>query len=958
MAFLSLSMLGGFVATLDGKPVSGYNSNKVRALLAYLAVETGRPHRRETLATMLWPDSSERYARTNLRNALANLRKVLHDDDPDEPFILVTRDALQFNRASNTHNDVSEFNSLMNSEHLTVQQLQHAVDLYQGSFLQGFTIKDSLAFDDWTFIMQERLHRKAISALQALSKHYEQQGDYDQACEFARRQVEIESWNEETHRNLMRLLAISGQRGAALKQYDICRQMLDTELGVTPSRETTELFEQIRDGRLNVVAVRKASEPAVPSKSRHNLPVQLTPFLGRAPEMTAIAGLLQDTACRLLTLIGPGGCGKTRLAIETGIESVDRYRHGVYWISLAPIQSTNAIISTLANALDITFQPAINPRQQICNYLRNKHMLLIFDNFEHLLLPSIDHTGSKEEDAVDLILDILTSAPDVQIIVTSRTVLNIQGEVLYAVTGLEVPESTLASTDDIGLTVDTSQYTALQLFEISARRISFDFTLSAENLLDVVRICRLVDGMPLGILMAAGWVRILTPAEIAKQILNSLDFLTSDIRDLPKRQRSMRSVLNQSWKLLSTREREIMLAISVFKGPTSRTAIQAVTGATLWELSSLKNKSLLTIDENGYYEVHELVRHYAGEKLAQLHAIDAAVRNRYSTYYTTALTQWAEEIRGPEQETALWDMSRELENIYQVWVWNLDHGIYHKLYKVTSGLIYFFMYYGRLSDGLQWYRLAVERIEGFINYQKIDMYVRCNPADVRVYALILAHYVLADYWMNGRSDRTSQYIVKGRLLLDKLKAAGHDIRQDKVDFVFSTVDACEGPILDMLMQSLDTCQTLRNRWGIAQALHELGWVYWTIGDFQKSEQMFQQGLIIARDLGTPRLIVAFLKSLAYMAWESGRYTLTRQLCEEELTKRQALSKHTGMVSMFESMAHITLHQGNLVKAVDYANACISMSKETNFIFHTQVGLRRLGIALMASGDYEQALMNL
>jgi len=253
MAHLTIALLGPYEVKLDGMPVTSFVSSKVRALLAYLAVEADHPHRRETLAGLLWPDYAERSARTNLRNAISNLRTAIGDREAEPPYLHITRETVQFNETSDQQVDVrtlAEALEVEGADEGTIHRLEEAVALYRGSFLDGFSLDDSPAYDDWAYLVRERMARQVLAALQRLAAYHEGRGEYRQACEHAWRQVELEPWQEEAHRELMRLLALSGRRSAALAQYEACRRALREELDVEPGEDTTRLYERIRDGEL------------------------------------------------------------------------------------------------------------------------------------------------------------------------------------------------------------------------------------------------------------------------------------------------------------------------------------------------------------------------------------------------------------------------------------------------------------------------------------------------------------------------------------------------------------------------------------------------------------------------------------------------------------------------------------------------------------------------------------
>jgi adenylate cyclase len=322
MARLSLSFLGPFQVTLDGQPVTSFKSNKVRALLAYLAVEADRPHRREVLAGLLWPDWPDRDALSNLRNALSNLRRVIGDRTADPPFLLISRASLQFNVSSDHWLDVAALAEANDLQDLS--ELEMAIARQRGSFLEGFSLGDSAAFEEWALFTRERLARRTSSALHQLAATYEQRGEYERAVAFARRQLELEPWDEDAHQQLMRALALGGQRSGALAQYENCRRMLAEELGVEPAPGTTQLYEQIKDGRPGAPApVPRAPDLfAAPPRFLEEgeaTKVERPVFVARERELAQLDSLL-DLALsgqgRVVFVTGETGSGKTALIQE------------------------------------------------------------------------------------------------------------------------------------------------------------------------------------------------------------------------------------------------------------------------------------------------------------------------------------------------------------------------------------------------------------------------------------------------------------------------------------------------------------------------------------------------------------------------------------------------------------------------------------------------------------------
>jgi DNA-binding SARP family transcriptional activator len=325
MARLAMSLLGPLEVRLDGAPVSGFESNRVRALLAYLAVEADRPHHRQVLAGLLWPDWPNRTARTYLRNALSNLRHVIGDHGATPPFLLIAPRTLQFNTASDYWLDVTAFEGKVGTAHAATparQQLGHAVALYHGDFLEGFALKDSPAFEDWSLMIRERLQRHILTALSQLAGYYEGRGEYARAADCAWRQVELAPWQEEGHQQLMRLLALGGQRSAALAQYETCRRLLREELGVDPAAETTALFEGIKAGTLAISIRAPSPSPELPAFLKEVLkePASDRPvFVARQRELARLDGYLAAILGghgRVVFVTGGAGRGKTALIEE------------------------------------------------------------------------------------------------------------------------------------------------------------------------------------------------------------------------------------------------------------------------------------------------------------------------------------------------------------------------------------------------------------------------------------------------------------------------------------------------------------------------------------------------------------------------------------------------------------------------------------------------------------------
>ena len=489
MAKLQLSFLGTFHVTLDGQTVTGFESGKVRALLAYLATQPESAHSRSVLTGLLWPEQSEDVARANLRQALSNLRRALGDQDSQPPFLLISRETVQFNAAADSWLDVVAFNALLETCNRHVHRraelctpcsrwLTEAVGLYRGPFLAGLFVHDSVSLEEWIILQREILQRKVLQALYQLAAYHERRGAYNEAYNFALRQVELDPWREEAHRQIMRVLVLRGERTAALAQYEVCRKVLEEGLGVVPAEETTALYQQIRSAQDDTPL--RPDQLALPSTHPHNLPPQPTPFIGREQELAEVARLIEEQEYRLISLVGQGGSGKTRIALQVASEEIESFRDGVRFVSLAPVHSSGYLVSTIGAPLGISFSGQKDERTQLLDELREKEMLLVLDNFEHLL----------DAVAVNLLTAILQQAAGVTILTTARERLNMQGEWVVAVEGLPCPE--------VGGSELPERFPAVQLFLQSARRVNSRFTPTIEEEAAVVRICRMVWRVAVG----------------------------------------------------------------------------------------------------------------------------------------------------------------------------------------------------------------------------------------------------------------------------------------------------------------------------------------------------------------------------------------------------------------------------------------------------------------------------
>ena len=528
---LRINLLGKPEVWLDDTLLTNFSTAKTEALLYYLAA-SGQMHSRESLAGMLWSEMPEANARRNLTKSLSVLRRLL------EPFLLIEAKRVGFAPDATLDLDVTEFETAVSNASPTSK----ATQLYRDDFLAGFFVKDALAFEAWQLTQREKLRQLAIEALEKMTAQAAAEGDYDTSIATCRRLLELDPWRESTHRQLMRLLSQNGQLAAALTQYENCRQLLADELGVDPTPETTTLYEQIQTAR--------AGRP-------NNLPAATTAFVGRQDEVSQISQMLLKPDCRLVTLAGIGGIGKTRLALAVG-HSLNQLPglHFLNGITFVPLQSVetaaiatetmttaDAIATAVAQTLNLYLPGRRSPAAEVAEYFEPEAQLLILDNFEQLV------------DGANWLAELLQRCPQLKLLVTSREPLNLAAEWRIALTGLPLPDDTHSP----------EQFAAVQLFLQAARQARPDFALTPQNSPHVVQLCQLVMGLPLAIKLAASWLRIMPAEQLTAELKQNLDILSTKMRDVPERQRSMRAVFDSTWEMLQQEEQTVLMGLSIFR---------------------------------------------------------------------------------------------------------------------------------------------------------------------------------------------------------------------------------------------------------------------------------------------------------------------------------------------------------------------------------------------------------
>lgn len=743
---ITIQLLGTPRVLIDGVAVR-VQRRKAVALLAYLAATPG-PQSRESLAALLWPDSDTARALAYLRTAIWALNKTLGPD-----WATVEADALALNPDA-AEVDLAHFATLADScsdgadavppQHCA-EGLARAASLYRDDFMAGFSLADSRSFDDWQGYLRESLRGQLGTVLERLVSALADTGQYNAAISHARRWVALDPLHEPAHRALMRLYAWSGQMSAALRQFHEVERVLRDELDVPVAPETANLHARIQARDLPTpgrAAPLRASRrtTSVPRVDRDRTPDgrRTASFIGREAELAEIERLLADPACHLLTLIGPGGAGKTRLAGQAAqrLRAGDRYPDGVYFVPLAPITSPEYLIDAITQQIPfLDGHDLPDAKARLIQSLKGRRVLLVLDNFEHLM------------DAAPVLGDLLLHLPELKILVTSRERLNLQAEWLLETGGLPVP----ASTDD----PRWREAESVQLFVLRARRARPDFALSDADGPALLDICQMVDGMPLGIELAAIWVQMLTLPEIADEIHRDLDFLATEMQDLPPRHRSLRAVFEHSWRRLRPDEQHHFSRLSLFVGPFTLDAARQVTGVSLPVLLSLVNRSLMRRRPDTRFEVHELLRQYAEEKLTEADHRDAYAD--YCRYHADLLADQLPRLKGWAVRDGLEAIFDSLDNLRKAWALAVENDWWPLVRRMVAPLWWYYTIRSRYQEKMMMMRYASERL----SRQAID-------DDLRgLLALILAVQAHGDQHV-GHRQAVQQQAEHIEALLDRL----------------------------------------------------------------------------------------------------------------------------------------------------------------------------------------------
>lgn len=933
MARLSIRSLGPFQVTLDGLVVEGFHSDKVRALLVYLAMEPDRPHRREALAGLLWPGYPERSARHSLSQALHGLRQVLSQELAGD-LLDVTSQAIRWRSDERCQVDAE---ALLNCADICQQQdpaaanqddryastLEDGIDRYAGPFMEGFSLADSAAFEDWLVAQRDACRNAAIEALAWLAAHHEALGEPGRGLVHAQRWLALDPLDEAAHRWVMRLLAASGQRSTALAHYERCCALLREELGVEPESETEGVYQAILQGQ-------QQSHPR-PRHAIASLPMPLLPLVGRDKELADLETLLDDPATRLLTIMGPGGIGKTHLALETARRAQQAFADGVRHVPLEQARTIDDVIMALARAFDLPLgliqrdSSQQTVRQALANYMRGKTILLLLDAFEGVI------------EAAPVIGELLAAAPESKALATSRVRLGLMGEQVYRLAGL--------SWD-----ADDGQADAEALFVLAAQRASADHVPDQQERRAVARICQQVEGMPLALLLAAAWVSAMPVERIADELAaesaEGLDLLAAGPGG-DGRHRSMRQVCDLSWRLLDEPMRPLLASLSCFRGGFTAEAAQEVCQVGPMALRYFLDHSLIQRPSAERFAQHALLAHYGAERLIEMGDLGEQVLARHSAYFGRKLAEWDRGMHWPDLPRTMGAVEADMGNVMAAWERAVEEANWDWLDRIGQMPGAYFSCreaFGQFGD---LYLTAANKLAAQQDSEKLA------PLAHRLLARLLigAGWGLAFSERIALAQKTLRPVAQH---LDRAEAGGEDVRWERVQGFAALCRARPALSRQELMSAGErhwaTCRALGDQ--RLEALLLLSWG-WRLGD-EKGLELLERAGDLRRQAGDLTGLAGLLPALAVSYASHGQYERASVALAEAISTRDEVGAWSGSNLNDQLIAQARNRLGQFEQAREMLQGVI----ETGHLYglHGIIAWAQvhLAVAEMHCGRYAQA----
>lgn len=834
---------------------SGFSRSKPLLLLCYLAIEGSQPRR--LLADLFF------FGSKNPRDALSTSYRRLKKINEN----LVTTDADHLK--TSIHCDTNEL-----LKELDAKNYQEALAMYRGSFLTGLDLYLGEELEEWVFVTREYIATRVRQAQFSLSETQLSKGQISKAAKLAENALGLDGAAElepDDYARAYRILSFTkNPKAAALKtEAEAFGIALSDNDPINASAE----------------AVRVPNNVLLPSRS----------FVGRDPERLEIAHLLAEPHVRLLTLHGPGGVGKSSLATQAALEQIQeaRFKDGVFFVALDTLTKGNQIPLAIASAFGIHLDGKTEPSEQLETHLRNLHVLVVLDNYEHL----IDHAMFVSE--------LIEASSSLKIIVTSRERLNLAEEHVLPLKGLSLPAN--------DSNIESAMYSdALLLLVERAKKTKLDFELTPDLFPQAVKLCKLLEGLPLGIELAMSWLKLMPLTDILAELEKNLDFLESPARNAIKRHQSIRAVFENSWALLSAKEQLVLRKLAVFKGGFRREAASSIANATLATLAGLVDKSLIRVSPSGRYSMHALLYQFSHEKLSEVTTFQEEIQHLHLVYYRTFIQKASVQLRSAEQALWLSRIEEEYDNLSNILAFGLQHDAQAGL-DVATSLGSFWEMRGRFIEGRHWLKQYLAHTEQLPSQTPVHAKALNNAAWLA--------FLQADY------DEA--------VLLDKKSLAISESLNDKQGIanaltglgVYLSDQGDHASAQEYFENCLAINQELKDQKGIASLMNNLGIVHSHLANYEMAEDYHKQSLLIRKQLGDERGVGFTLNNLGLLAYIQADFQSAKTYFSEGLELKQSLEDRHGIAAALDNLGAIEAELGRYEKARSHFSEAMKLMFE-------------------------------
>jgi len=911
-AAIHFQLLGGFTVRAGDRTIApeAWRLSKARSLVKLLALAPGQRLGRDRVLDALWPDFTPETAQNNLYTTLAAARRALEP----EATVRLRDGVLALETTLPLTVDVVAFEEAARQTDRSRDPADYLAALahYGGELLPGDL------YEDWVTARREPLRATYRRLLFALAGLQQERGASDAALATLERLIAEDPLHEEANMALMRLYAARGQRTLAIRQYQTLRTALADQLDAEPSSAVRRLYAVIATGRAE--PVRRAREVPPPGEAerqrpaRHNLPAALTSFVGREQEVATVAGLLTGSPAapvprpRLVTLLGIGGTGKTRLALAVAREALDTYPEGVWFVDLAPLRDPALVLTTTATVLGVREGGGQAPLAALIDALRERRALVVLDNCEHLL-------SAVQELAEAL----LRGCANLQILATSRERLHVAGETAWPVPPLAAPSPQLHDGDPAAL----AQVPSVRLFLDRVRQHRPNLALTGENVQAVAAICRRLDGLPLALELAAARTAILSLDQLATRLGNALALLAARERGRPERQQTLRATIDWSYSLLTPDEQQLLAQLAVFEGGCTLAAIEAIADADalllLDSLSALDDHGLLHRHDTAVgeprFRMLELVREYASEQLTA-RGEEPTVRARHADYFLGLAEAESSMGQIAWQRMVL----AEEDNLRAALRWAIAASERQIALRLGNALVSFWTTRGAFREGRGW-------LDAMLEISSADPTTAAPRSPLRAQVLYGA-VVLA--WQSGEAEAAQRYgeqaLAEFRALNDR-RAVARTLR------LLASVAMIAGQN-DLVRQYLDEAEALLRALGdrrdLATVLNSRGEVARFLdGDYRLAEDLYREALALARAEGTAHWVATMLGNVAVVALRRGGSNEALRLLREGLELRLELRHQRGIAICLELSGAVAVTLGRFAQAARFYGAAEQLRRAIN-----------------------------